>query len=209
MRFLRPESSLSIAKDEYGNLVWAGDRSGPVIHRTPEELGIPRVIPPDPPRRKEIRPDFVDSSRLSSGMRAAVRDKPRQQERRIVVPEKRSSQFTKRGVENMNGKQGGATAVSDRRVPSKRYAAPSIITVAMEQVPESATPERAPISAEIYRQLVGLPAGQALRVGFESDNHASYVRGKLRNLAKKDGRFVSSSRSADGKTRWFWLEKTQ
>jgi hypothetical protein len=30
--------------DEYGELVFAGDSPGPVIHRTPEELGIPGMI---------------------------------------------------------------------------------------------------------------------------------------------------------------------
>lgn len=41
---LRPESSVSVGMDEYGELVFVGNRHGPVIHRTPEELGIPRVI---------------------------------------------------------------------------------------------------------------------------------------------------------------------
>lgn len=54
---LRPESSVSVSRDEYGELVCDGERPGPVIHRTPEELGIPRVIAPDPPKRLSIWPD--------------------------------------------------------------------------------------------------------------------------------------------------------
>lgn len=44
MKFLRPESSLSSFINEFGEEVFAGDRPGPVIHRTPEELGIPRTV---------------------------------------------------------------------------------------------------------------------------------------------------------------------
>src|SRR5665213_716390 len=39
---LRPESSVSVDRNEFGELVFACDRPAPVIHRTPEELGIPR-----------------------------------------------------------------------------------------------------------------------------------------------------------------------
>jgi hypothetical protein len=50
---LRPESSVSAGIDEYGELVFACDRPGPVIHRTPEELGIERTVP-DVPVRKTL-----------------------------------------------------------------------------------------------------------------------------------------------------------
>jgi hypothetical protein len=53
---LRPESSVSVVFDEWGVMGFAGDRPSPVVHRTPEELGIPRVIPPDPPRRLSVWP---------------------------------------------------------------------------------------------------------------------------------------------------------
>ena len=57
----RTESSVSLGIDEYGETVFMGDKPGPVIHRTPEELGIPRVIlaekpvarPPDPEQRRK------------------------------------------------------------------------------------------------------------------------------------------------------------
>ena len=45
--FLRPESSVSMGTNVDGELVFACDRSGPVIHRTPEELGIPRTVVSD------------------------------------------------------------------------------------------------------------------------------------------------------------------
>lgn len=40
----RPESSVSPTLDEYGQVCFPGSGSGAVIHRTPEELGIPRVV---------------------------------------------------------------------------------------------------------------------------------------------------------------------
>lgn len=46
-RVLRPESSVAVRRDEYGDVQFACDGNGPVISRTPEELGIPRVLPPD------------------------------------------------------------------------------------------------------------------------------------------------------------------
>lgn len=46
----RPESSVSVSIDEYGELHFASDVHGAVIHRTPEELGIPRTVPARDPR---------------------------------------------------------------------------------------------------------------------------------------------------------------
>lgn len=40
----RPESSVSPTLDEYGEVCFPGSGNGAVIHRTPEELGIPRVV---------------------------------------------------------------------------------------------------------------------------------------------------------------------
>jgi hypothetical protein len=53
----RPESSVSSGTDEYGELVFACDQHGPVVHRTPEELGIPRVVADRPATRKTLSPD--------------------------------------------------------------------------------------------------------------------------------------------------------
>lgn len=47
---MRPESSVSVGRNVLGELVFACDRPGPVIHRTPEELGIPRVVVAAKPR---------------------------------------------------------------------------------------------------------------------------------------------------------------
>jgi hypothetical protein len=41
---LRPESSVGVALDVYGELVFAADGPSPVVHRTPEELGLARVV---------------------------------------------------------------------------------------------------------------------------------------------------------------------
>lgn len=77
----------------------------------------------------------------------------------------------------------------------------------MVDVPEPPTTERSGISDALWVQLSALKPGAALKVEFEADQHASYVRGKLRAKAKVNKQFLSSSRTADGKTRFFWLEK--
>lgn len=46
---VRPESSVSLELNGYGEIEFACDRPGPVIHRTPEELGIAREV-------KEVQP---------------------------------------------------------------------------------------------------------------------------------------------------------
>lgn len=91
-------------------------------------------------------------------------------------------------------------------VPSKRYVKPETAVVTMEQVPQP-PPRNGSIAEELYVQIGELKTGNALRALFENEKHGDYVRGKLRNLAKKDKQFMSSSRSADGLTRYFWLEK--
>ena len=50
---LRAESSVSVSLDEFGQVTFAADRNGAVIHRTPEELGIPRVVEAAPRVRRE------------------------------------------------------------------------------------------------------------------------------------------------------------
>lgn len=56
---LRPESSVSVDLDEYGQVAFRSDLNGAVIHRTPEELGIPSVIAAAPPRAK--RPERTEA----------------------------------------------------------------------------------------------------------------------------------------------------
>jgi hypothetical protein len=68
-------------------------------------------------------------------------------------------------------------------------------------------PGRGFLADEIYAQVGQLKAGTAIKVEFETETHANYIRSKLRVKAKKDGKFMSSSRSEDGKTRYFWIEK--
>lgn len=52
---LRPESSVGAAMNENGELVFAVDHRAHVVHRTPEELGIPRTIPDRPAARDLTR----------------------------------------------------------------------------------------------------------------------------------------------------------
>lgn len=100
----------------------------------------------------------------------------------------------------------GGGGVSTRRVPSKRYAKPSVAVVKMDDVPEPPS-RNGSIAEDLYAKICELKLGTALRAEFENEKHGDYVRGKLRRMAKKDKQFMSSSRSADGKTRYFWLEK--
>jgi lipoprotein-anchoring transpeptidase ErfK/SrfK len=111
----------------------------------------------------------------------------------------------------MTKTQVGGGSVADKRalnsVPSKRYGAPITAVVAMDAVPEP-PPRNGSIAETLYAQIKELPAStRALKVEFETSEHADYVRTKLRSLAKKAKLFMSSSRSTDGKTRYFWLEK--
>jgi hypothetical protein len=68
---LRPESSVSLDTNEYGELCFAGDGNGPVVHRTPQELGIPTVIADDAPGK--LMP-WIDRERIVRVRR--VRDLP-------------------------------------------------------------------------------------------------------------------------------------
>lgn len=83
---LRPESSVSLEIDELGEIVFAADRSGPVIHRTPEELGIPRVVP-DVLERKIPTMSWADGRALSP-MRAAGVKRDRRPAMQTVKPAK-------------------------------------------------------------------------------------------------------------------------
>jgi hypothetical protein len=74
---IRPESSVSIEKNEFGEVVFACDRDGPVIHRTPEELGLAAVVP-DVPMRKAVSYSWTDVPGAGPMRAAGVkRDKPR------------------------------------------------------------------------------------------------------------------------------------
>lgn len=93
-----------------------------------------------------------------------------------------------------------------KRVPSKRYAKPAIAVVKMDDVPQP-PPRNGDIAAELYEQIGRLKMGTALCASFENEAHAEYVKGKLRNKARDDRQVLGASRSADGKSRYFWLEK--
>ena len=87
-----------------------------------------------------------------------------------------------------------------------RAAAPKVSVVSMDAVPD---PGIEPGKyAEMFDQVLALQNGNALRVDFASKSHALYVRAVLRKMAKGRKRFLSSSKSPDGTTRYFWFEKT-
>jgi len=60
----RSESSVVPAFNVFREMIWPGELPKPVVHRTPEELGIPRVVAdrPEIPVSK-LKPDFADCGR--------------------------------------------------------------------------------------------------------------------------------------------------
>jgi hypothetical protein len=109
------------------------------------------------------------------------------------------------GSQKVVAVEGGGGRASNR-VPSNRYARPETAIVKMDEVPEP-PPRNRPVAEQLYLQVRELGQGNALKASFESEKHGEYVRGKMRAMAKKEKKFLSSSRTADGKTRYFWLEK--
>jgi hypothetical protein len=77
----------------------------------------------------------------------------------------------------------------------------------MDDVPASPLGRNASKYDDMYEQVCRLKAGQALQVQCSSQSNAAYIRTAMGKRAKKDGQFLSSSRSADQMTRYFWLEK--
>jgi hypothetical protein len=82
---LRPESSVSPDTDEYGELCFPGVNHGQVVHRTPEELGISRVVVDDAPGR--LMP-WIDRSMIVRVRRAQeLPDGERQRALRVEMAE--------------------------------------------------------------------------------------------------------------------------
>ena len=111
----------------------------------------------------------------------------------------------KQASEVTQPKPGGAGRKAG--VPSKRYAVPTVDVVNMQDVPEPPLTQRTGIADALYEKVKALKPNTALKAEFETEQHADYVRSRLRTKAKEDKRFMSSSRSVDGRTRYFWLEK--
>ena len=75
----REESSLAPAFNAFGDISFPGEMPGPVIYRTPEQLGIPRVVPDVKPAPilRNISPDPVRQDRTTIARAGAKLDKPR------------------------------------------------------------------------------------------------------------------------------------
>lgn len=84
---------------------------------------------------------------------------------------------------------------------------PKSSVVGMQEVPDPPASRSREKYGRIWEQIGELKPGKALRVDFESSKQALYVRGILRKKAKAEGVFLSSSRTADDLTFYFWLEK--
>lgn len=200
---LRPESSVSVGKNVDGELVFSCDCSGPVVHRTPEELGIPRVIADTPPARAlpHLWPHWNDGPPPKTSVKkdAPVRyagaglNAPATERRKRMANAALADERDQR---------------KKNRIPSKRYGRPAVSVVKMDEVPAPPAATLC-VADELYTQICGLCAGVALSATFDSEGHGDYVRGRLRAKAKKAGKFMSSSRSEDGKTRYFWIEEVE
>jgi hypothetical protein len=77
----------------------------------------------------------------------------------------------------------------------------------MQDVPEPPAARQRGRYDAIWAQIEELKPGKALRVDFDTDKQAHYVRGVLRKRAKAEGQFLSHSRTSDDRTMYFWLEK--
>lgn len=73
---LRPKSSVAVGFNEDGEMVFTCDGHGPVIHRTPEELGLPRTVADCAgENRRSVRPDaYGPRNRAFKGIKT---DRPR------------------------------------------------------------------------------------------------------------------------------------
>lgn len=83
----REESNTRVEMNEFGELYFAGDAPGPVIHRTPEELGLPRVIPAQPPPLKLINADWQPPAPSTVRTRRMKRDPVRRGRYRVAPRE--------------------------------------------------------------------------------------------------------------------------
>jgi hypothetical protein len=79
----------------------------------------------------------------------------------------------------------------------------------MDEVPDPPVGESRGKYDGVWFQVCECKPGKAVRVEFESEKQAKYVRAAMRKKAKADGKFLSSSHTADGTTWYFWLEKPE
>lgn len=84
--------------------------------------------------------------------------------------------------------------------------AQSFSTVSMDAVPDPPVASRKSALGPVIEAVFRAQSGQAVRVPVSSLQRGIYIRGQLRAQAKRRGRFLSSSREADGLTFYFWLE---
>jgi hypothetical protein len=125
MRFFRPESSVSVGLNDLGEEVFGGDRPGPVRRRTPEELGIPRVIADrQPGRLMPYAPNADWKTRMASAAKEGLK-KSKQTQRvgfrtNAVQPERKTQM---------------PPETQKRSVLTKRYGMPAVTVVSMEDCP--------------------------------------------------------------------------
>ncbi len=88
---------------------------------------------------------------------------------------------------------------------AKDYMIAKPVDMAAVPDPPRQTGRSSPLFA-VFEQVYDLPRGKALPITFRDVKRGLYVRGQLRKWAKKRGDMLSSSRTADHLTFFFWIE---
>lgn len=213
---LRPESSVSPTKDEYGEIVFPGCGNGAVIHRTPEELGIPRVVSDAPkfvlPHLAAIvaaAPEALRTARWQTG--ATLETIERRLGLRSAEPRK-----AKRQRDSLDGVKPRVVIGASGRGVEVRMSAHAVMGAELIDVlaadPE---PEKAPageeekvkvmpnnsfdMQSEVNRKIVAAPVETPARVlAKELGCQASRVYG-VRSQAYREGSLQKRSASEIGK----------
>ncbi len=80
-----------------------------------------------------------------------------------------------------------------------RYAMPKTRVITIDEVPDPPVGSRSRYE-HLYAQIVALEPGKALELTFSSASHADYAKSRFK-------KFLGASRSENGATRYFWIEK--
>lgn len=84
---------------------------------------------------------------------------------------------------------------------------PKVSVVTMAAVPQPPATRGRDKYGSIYERIRSLAAGSAVRVDFETEKQAQYVRAQLRKRAKTEKKYLSHSRTPDNRSMWFWIER--
>jgi hypothetical protein len=87
--------------------------------------------------------------------------------------------------------------------PKTQFHAPEYTVVAMSEIPEQQKSRRS-MAGDLYGKVKDLGEESALKVEFYNKLQADNVTRSMKELGKKDHLLISSSKTPDGTTRWYW-----